>query len=145
MMNMRVSIAEVTVDLPEGWFDVTDDLPESSPITLAKSEGVGAIQFSIAKYREGPQPVIDTADLQRLLLAFGDSRGLGSPASVSKGLGHNHFVSGDFGSTEEFVRVWYVSDGHDIALVTYVTQQPENKATIVELSDAQALIESLEF
>jgi len=145
MMNMRVSIAEVTVDLPEGWFDVTDELPDSGPITLARSEGVGAIQFSIAKYREGPQPAIDIAALQSLLLAFGDSRGLGSPANVSKGQGRNCFVSGDFGSTEEFVRVWYVSDGQDVALVTYVTQQPKNKATVEELRDAQVLIESLAF
>lgn len=145
MTNMRVSIAEVIVELPAGWFDVTDDLPESSPVTLAKPDGVGAIQFSVAKYQGGLQPTIDDAALQSLLLTFGESRGLGSPGNTHKGEGIHRFVSGDFDLMDELVRVWYVSNGQDVALVTYVTQQPKNQMVAGELCDASAIIESLEF
>jgi len=41
------------LDLPADWFDVTDDLPRDAPPTLARNSGVGALQFSIARYHSG--------------------------------------------------------------------------------------------
>ena len=49
-----VRFAVFTVLVPDGWEDVTDSLDiEDPPITLARADGVGALQFSIAAYSSG--------------------------------------------------------------------------------------------
>ena len=142
-MNMRVGFAGVAITLPEGWYDVTDSA--DGPSTLARSEGVGALQFSVAKYKSGTEPELDQAALRRLLFSFGESRRLGTPTNVSEGVGHSPFVAGDFNSAAELVRVWYVSNGRDVALVTYVTEQPHDTKVPDETRSAQGIVESLEF
>jgi hypothetical protein len=142
-MNMRVGFAGVAITLPEGWYDVTDS--SDGPSTLARTEGVGALQFSVAKYKSGVGPAVDVAGLRRLLFDFGESRRLGTPTNVIEGAGRSLFVVGDFNSASELVRVWYVSNGHDVALVTYVAEQPSDKRVFDETRSAQEIVESLEF
>ena len=143
-MNMRVGFAGVAISLPDGWYDITDSSADG-PSTLARSEGVGALQFSVAKYKSGVRPAVDQTALHLLLLNFGESRGLGIPTNISEGVGRSPFVVGDFGSASELVRVWYVSNGLDVALVTYVTEQPFDTKVPEEIRSAQGIVESLEF
>jgi hypothetical protein len=65
-----IQIGEVLVDLPSGWFDITEDLPASTPITLARENGVGVIQFSFARFESGPNPNIGERDLIEMLDEF---------------------------------------------------------------------------
>ena len=67
------------------------------------------------------------------------------PTNISEGVGRSPFVVGDFGSASELVRVWYVSNGLDVALVTYVTEQPFDTKVPEEIRSAQGIVESLEF
>jgi len=69
-MGHPFAFADVRISLLEGWVDVTDDLPEGTPPTLAKPEGVGALQFSVAKYRAGAKPNVSEDDLEALLVKF---------------------------------------------------------------------------
>lgn len=140
---MRVSIPDLTIELPEGWFDVTED--PGGPFTLAKPEGVGSVQFSVAKYKGGEHPNIDCDGLQKLLVSFGENRGLHGPNSIRSGAGENFCVAGDFVSEGEFIRIWYVSNGSDVALVSYVTLQPEADSVATELGEAESIVESLRF
>ena len=59
--------------LPESWIDVTDDLPDGSPITLAKPDGIGALQFTFAKYQAGALPEVGVDDLHKLLVPTVDT------------------------------------------------------------------------
>lgn len=142
-MNMRVEFAGVAIALPDGWFDVTPDA--GGPSTLARPEGIGAVQLSVAKYKKGAAPAIDRPTLRGLLFDFGKSRGLGVPTNVTEGEGCCQFVAGDFNSDADLVHVWYVSNGSDVALVTYLTQQPLNEDVPLEVRAAHEMVESLEF
>lgn len=144
-MKNAVTFNGLTMVMPEGWVDVTDDLPDDSPSTLAKPEGVGALQFTLARYQAGASPDIGGDALQKLLTQFADSRSLGTPLHIHEGRGVHPYVAGDFDLQGELVRVWYLSNSKDVVLITYVTQQPESKQADAELLDATAIIESLEF
>ena len=56
--------ADLSLKLSEGWYDITHDLPDGSPCTLAKDDGVGALQFSVARYSGGPRPSYLPANLR---------------------------------------------------------------------------------
>ena len=64
---------------PETWIETTEDVEiENAPFTLAKKDiGVGALQFSIALYKDGEEPNIDVARLKEMLVNFADDKGLG--------------------------------------------------------------------
>ena len=144
-MTNIITFGGLAATVPVGWFDVTDELSEGSPLTLAKQEGVGALQFTVAKYQAGRLPTIGEADLENLLMNFADNRGLGAPLSLNHAKGLNPYVCGSFSVQGELLRVWYVSNRKDVALITYVTQQPASGKVDEELIDATTIIESIDF
>jgi hypothetical protein len=144
MKNMT-TFGGFTASMPEGWVDVTDDLPNESPATLAKPDGIGALQFTLAKYQSGALPNVGIKNLQELLIQFGRSRDLGNPREMNQGCGLHPYVVADFGVQGELVRVWYLSNGKDVALITYVTQQAESQGVKAELRNATSIVESFDF
>lgn len=145
MKSMTTFSDGFTASMPEGWIDVTNDLPDGSPTTLARPDGIGALQFTLAKYQSGALPKVGVNDLQELLTQFAISRDLGNPSHMHRGHGLHPYVSGDFGVQGELVRVWYLSNSKDVALITYVTQQPECPEVHEELRDATSIVESFDF
>lgn len=145
MSTNEVSFAGLTVRLPLGWVDVTDDLPDGSPYTLARGDGVGALQFSTARYRADARPEIRAEDLRDLLEEFAEARSLGEP-NVSLSTSNTVQIAvSDFSVQGDFIRAWYVSNGSDIVLVTYVADSGEGAALANELSEAASIVASIEF
>ena len=103
------------------------------------------LQFSVARYHSGATPDIDVGGLRKMLVEFGNAHGLGAPQRTSEGRGHNNFVAGDFLSSHERIAAWYVTNGKDVAFVTYVVQAPNDPRVDGELGDASALVSSLDF
>ena len=129
---------------PSDWRDITTDLPDGSPPTLAKPNGVGAIQFSIARYQGRAAPHVDRVALQNLLENFCARHGFDCRPQAER---HDniqvvkcHAVMGG-----EQVAVWYVSDGADVVLATYVSQQAGSEEANDELREAETVIRSLKF
>ena len=141
---VRVTLAGVSMTVPEGWTDVSDDLPAGSPATLAKPDGIGALQFSPAKYRAGALPKIDPHDLEQLLEDFASTRRL-PKRPIRHGRGMHPFVAADFRANGEFLRVWYISNGCDLALVTYVALEPDSPKLGDEMHEADEIVRSLDF
>jgi len=83
-MSQLCTFADVRISLPNDWVDVSDDMPEGTPPTLAKPEGVGALQFSVGRYRSGANPQVNPDDLEALLKEFADTRSLGVAADVER-------------------------------------------------------------
>jgi hypothetical protein len=139
---MRVEFADLMLELPEGWCDISADLSPDAPPTLARETGVGALQFSVARYRSGAKPVFDEGALEKLLVDFCRTHSLGpiKPSVTSKTL----CVGGVSNCPEEVTGVWYVSNGADLALVTYTALQPADPETEKELCEARAIVESIE-
>lgn len=144
-MSNTVGFGSLIAELPDGWVDVTDDLPEGSPITLARQDGVGALQFTVARYKSGAVPNVTVAELKKMLAQFADSKGLGAPVEEHEGRGVHLYISGDFQVAGETIRVWYVTNGRDVALVTYVTQDAETSRIHAELQDAARIVQTVRF
>lgn len=128
---------------PSGWLDVTTEIGvDNPPFTLAKNDGVGVIQFSVAKYSGGDRPQITIENLKHLLADFAQSRELerGFDAAVREqplltcAQSYNHGT--------QFLRVWYCSNRFDVALVTYVCEMAVQER---ELPECESIINSLEF
>jgi hypothetical protein len=133
----------LSIVLPNEWLDVTQDRPSSSPATLARPDGIGALQFSTAKYRSGARPNVTREDLKELLVEFFVSRQLGQPANVREREGKMLSLSGDFDGLGEFIRTWYLTNGRDVVLATYVTQESKGERVLMELSEAETIVASI--
>ncbi len=145
MTAQRVQFASVTLVLPDGWFDITDELVGGAPPTLAKANGIGALQFSVARYESGPEPLVQMADLRHLLQEFSENHDLGEAAAVKERTGEVMSVSGEFTTVGELVRAWYVSNGGHVALVTYTTQEPHDVRLVAEILETDAIVASIDF
>ena len=111
---------------------------------MAKADGVGALQFSVAKHQAGSNPNITLTDLETMLGEFADKHSLGIPLDVERVTSASQLVGGSFRGSGELIRAWYSSDGANVALVTYVTAVPLPDAE-AELADAGFIVRSINF
>ncbi|MER8730251.1 hypothetical protein NKH28_10445 [Mesorhizobium sp. M1227] len=142
---MRVEFYGLTFDLPAGWVDIAGDLPEGSPPTLAKeTDGCGAIQFSIAKYRSGEKPNVDFNVLRTFMIQFchnnsidvGHISNIESDGIISVG------VLSETG--DQLTSAWYLSNGNDVVFMTYVGMANDTDC-LKELGVAKAIVSSISF
>jgi len=130
-------------DLPDEWADITDDLPQGSPPTLARSSGLGVIQFSIARYRKGANPNV-TADDLRLLPADFFSRHSLNAGEAEETIGPVTTVGCVGIGTDETVAAWYLSNGYDIVLITYTSRGTDAHDTTAELGHVRKLLGTID-
>jgi hypothetical protein len=131
------------VQAPRGWADITADIEaDDPPSTIAHQDGVGALQFSIALYKSGPDPDPTPADLLEMVKEFGRGRRLGEPIDVVSEHGPPRLAAGSFAWDDDFLRVWQVSHGGNFAFVTY-TCAAENAGP--ELGTCEQIVRSITF
>src|SRR5260370_41649170 len=132
----------VITALPE-WLDVTHEIEtESAAFTLAKNDGVGALQFSAGIYKGGTKPNVQISDLQRLSADFGFSRELGKGYDKQVCEQPLLICAQSYVSGTQFIRVWYCSNSQDVVLVTYVCERGREGQ---ELLDCEKMVSSLQF
>jgi hypothetical protein len=126
------------------WEDITASLDDrDAPFTVARSKrGVGAIQFSPAIYRGGPTPSLSPKELGTMLAEFGNRRHLGEPFDNVPFSGSVFGIGSSFRSGNEFVRVWYLSDGQNVMLATYVCDWSKR---FDESEDREEIVRSVRF
>lgn len=132
-----------TVRCADGWCDITDEIEATDvPWTLAKPDGVGAFQFSVATYNRGPIPNPSPQLLLSMLRDFASSHELGEPADIVTEDGELRIAAASFRHGDEFIRAWYASDGRSFAKVTYTCDWGVQQA---ELPDCERMIRTLRF
>jgi hypothetical protein len=136
-MMPRISHPTFTVDAPHGW----EEIPESV-WTLARPDGVGALQFSVAIYTGGKPPQPSTSELLGMVKDFARARGLGVPRSIAVKSEPLLSAAGSFRYGDDFLRVWQVSDGLNFAFVTYVCESGQESK---EMFDCEQIVSSLSF
>lgn len=141
---MSVELHGLQFDLPSEWEDITDELENKWPPTLARTSGVGALQFSIARYESGKLPNITIGDLRWILADFCANLSLEFSEPVEK-IGRINSVESVSDGEERLVAVWHISNGRDYAMVTYTSLSPEDPETGDELSQARRIVASIEF
>ncbi|BCG94096.1 hypothetical protein [Mesorhizobium sp. 131-2-1] len=142
---MIVQFHGLTFDLPAGWEDITDDLPEGSPPTLAKASGIGAFQFSIAKYRSGERPNTDFDVLRSFMIEFCQDNFIDIGRIFEKKFGAAMCVGVSSRTVDQTLSAWYLSNGDDFAFVTYLAQGEENDLIDKELDETREIISSISF
>lgn len=136
-------MGKLQITTPAEWLDVTNEIGEANPpFTLAKQDGVGVIQFSVAEYLSGKLPNVTRDVLNELLVDFAQSRELGQGYAFASQPKQPLFTAASFNFENRFLRVWYCSDGQSIVLVTYNCQEGLQK---IELSDCESIVHSLKF
>lgn len=140
---MRVEFYGLKFELPDGWTDITEDLPDGSPPSLARAMGAGALQFSIAKYRDGEKPDIKTADLRKFLEDFCQRNGMNINDIVD--------CPGDLMSVKtksvingELIFARYFSNTVDVLLSTYVCTDINNLEMKEDLVGVEKIMNSIE-
>jgi len=137
---MLLSFGGISIRVPAGWAEMPDSGVDA-PYTLARDDegGVGALQFSLAFYASGKRPSFTQETLLRMAKQraaqvgrniFDESVGPGLVAAVSCQM------EGDF------VRIWYLSDGINIAFVSYACGWPNRDR---ELQLVEAAIRTIKF
>ena len=117
---MRYSLDGITMDIIDGWVDITDETDGYQPITLAREDGVGALQFSVATYVSGKPPSIDAKALRAMLLRFVSSEGFRSPLGLTSfERTGTSFAVAEFRKGDVYLKTWFVSDGMSACHVTY--------------------------
>jgi len=131
------------IKTPANWRNVTDEIEaQSPPFTLARNEGNGALQFTVAAYKDGDFPAISNQELKKLLVDFQESRELGRSYDFAEHKDGLLICANSFDSGENFLRVWYCSDSLNIALVTYVCKKGHEGD---ELKDCEQIVGGLKF
>ena len=133
---------DFSVVVPEDWTDITAELEDGAPTTLAKrGTDSGALQFSIALYRSGARPHATTDKLVEMLNAFADAQSLTATTEIRVATNPLLVAGASFTDSEFHVRVWYASDGGGFALVTYTTEIPDTE----EVAQAESILRSLKW
>lgn len=141
---MLVAFHGLRFDLPQGWTDITDDLPEGAPPSLARPDGAGALQFTFARYRSGENPSVTATDLRNFLGDFFSKNKMSCDRIVEHS-GSLISVQGVFDSDEDFVLARYFSNGKDVALATYICNDASSPQALEDLRGVEVIMNSLEF
>lgn len=120
---MRFPFAGVTIDFLEVWVDLTDSLPERTPPTLGKEDlGLGALQFTTARYVGDEKPKYDKRTLQEIPGGFEVLQRWPAAANISEmesAVSRTFGIYADHASEGWLTRVWCISDGENLAFVTF--------------------------
>jgi len=123
-MKNQHMLGNLIITAPDPWKDITDAVEgHSVPFTLAKADGTGALQFSVATYKSGKIPNVSLRDLNELREDFAQKEQLGRAINEVSTDGALRVSGGSYQTTQDFVRVWYCSDGKNVALITYTASR----------------------
>ncbi|AZO46678.1 MAG: hypothetical protein EOS58_17200 [Mesorhizobium sp.] len=142
---MIVQFHGITFDLAAGWEDITDDVPGAWPPTLAKASGVGALQFSIAKYRSGEKPNAGFDVLRSFMIEFCHNNLIDTNHISEEKFASTMSVGVLYRKADETLSAWYLSNGNDFAFVTYVGLGEESEIMNEELDEVRAVVSSISF
>lgn len=141
-----VEFYSLKLDLPKGWFDITKEVGNRTIPTLAKNNGIGALQFSIARYSQGSKPNIRKKDLVEMINNKSELNSLGikdvKDCKIRNGIG----ISGNCITPTEYFMLWYITNSIDLVLITYialVSNSTDKSDVKNEISDVKKIIQTI--
>ena len=105
------------LELPPEWENVTKE--GSSTFSFGRADGVGALQFSVGLYQKGVDPKVSIDDLREMIVDFSTQRGLDVGTDLVMREEPTLLIGQSYSTQGRSLRVWYVSDGRNVALATY--------------------------
>jgi hypothetical protein len=140
----RLSFRGFSLLVREGWHDVTDEFEGPDvPYTISNTDlDIGVLQFSCALYRGGKVPNATTETLCDFLDDFAAKQRWKNGFERQIYSGTNLLVGESFCDGSYFVRVWYISDGSNFILATYVSQWDLRH---IEREEREMIVASIRF
>jgi hypothetical protein len=143
MRARRIFAGCIALLAPEDWKQVTQlDKVTNPPFTLAKSSGVGALQFSFAQYKAGIPPNITVDNLEGFLGELVRNHGLNKGFDRVVVDSSSLLLAESFIMEQDFIRVWYCSDRAHIVLATYVCSKDRLGP---ELTECEGIVNTITF
>jgi len=134
MLGEKFSFHGLNLHLPSGWCDITDiEAAEAIP-TLAREDGVGALQFSMLWQLSGAVSVITAADIRGIHDEFIKNKGLERLKAIDlrRAVG-GVICSGDYKREDDFIRVYHHTDGTHVLISTYLYREIlRNEQEVIE-------------
>jgi hypothetical protein len=141
---VRVQLSNFSFDVPDDWCDITPEDDESYPFTIAREGGVGAIQFSFALWVGGKKPAIGAEKLHEMFARFCETQALPIECrSFNSAAGSA--IGGSCITPEALSGAWYVSDGVNVALITFTSMDAADPESMSELVVAEGVVSSATF
>jgi hypothetical protein len=143
-MSLTFRFPGFQIDAADDWRDITESLNNpKAPPTLAMPDGVGALQFSLARYKTGTIPSPTIADLLSMVREFADNKDLDEPFDEDTFSEDVMGAGASFKGGEDLIRVWYISDGKNFVLVTYVCGWESRDTT--EVQECNSFVRNIRF
>jgi hypothetical protein len=140
-----IAFRGVVVTAPDGWQNCTDPVaPEEAPFTLANERDLrGALQITPSLPKgPAPDPSPTAEELLALTEDLGKRNGLGQPFDQATEKGELALGGVSFRDDDDFIRMWSVSDGKRVAILTYVCPWERREAECIEV---ETIVKSLRF
>jgi hypothetical protein len=142
MNGKRVYFTGFSIVAQPSWKEMTWPFPKCGPFTLVKSSKGGALQFSPALYKAGPLPHLNSDALLAMAREFAIAKNLGPVFDEFTESGELTIAGLSVHSGSDFIRVWYIFDGKNVALATYLHIWGRH---VNELAECEKIIRSLCF
>jgi hypothetical protein len=144
MAERVLTLGSVELTADAEWCDTTDEVDVADPpFTLTRVDGCGALQFTLGIYQSGRMPDPSPTTLLSMARDFGVARELTDPSSeVAESAGHLNVGAVSYRWSDDFVRVWYISDGWNFAVATYTCGLGEES---LELAGCERIVRTLRF
>jgi hypothetical protein len=144
----RLAFEGFTVICPEGWLATLDESTYSdpsgaAPVRLLPAHGFGELLVSRPALHPDEQPGADAVELESLAREWGLRRGIDEPLSVSTEVREGSAgASASYRLGDEFIQLWFVSNGSSMLKVSYVCPWSERDR---DRAAREALVGSLRF
>lgn len=153
----HLTFDKLNLSVPEGWRHIPPEelgIPDvQAPVLLGKEntvyrEGLPlTLAFSVQVYRGGPRPSYSEESLQEALQQYiQETYGQEPLESTVSRVDDRAFAAGNAIDPEnqEMIRVWYVSDGTNLAFITFGYAIADNLSSTV-LPECEAIVQSIQF
>ena len=134
----------VGVTLLPNWVDCSGDYPGAHATFCRQGDdATGALQVSLqAEYKSGPEPNPTGDALIDFARQLGERNRFGEVVDTLSGLcALGTFGSAVFKSTENpLAQIWYLSDGRDFVLATYICAAPPTPDELAEAHETVSKI-----
>lgn len=132
----------IIVTTQDGWEDISDAETDLPPfLTLVKAEGDGALQFSAGPLHG--EHIVSSQSLAAWIADYGNTHQWGLGQDVVTEEVPLLLASATFGTDNEPMRVWLVSDGTNSVLIHYTIEA--DRFNVEAVQECEVIIRNLRF